>query len=90
MGYYFLDYMKVWYYLACGLPVIMTDISSTAKDIRKSGAGLVIRLGKNDLVQAIDKLFSSHKYYRKLRINALNLAEKNDIGMILNSRLRLL
>ncbi|OGG16608.1 hypothetical protein A3D78_00255 [Candidatus Gottesmanbacteria bacterium RIFCSPHIGHO2_02_FULL_39_14] len=87
---YFSDSMKARDYLACGLPVIMTDISSTAKDIRKSGAGLVIRLGKNDLVQAIDKLFSSHKYYRKLRINALNLAEKNDIGMILNSRLRLL
>ena len=86
---YFSDSMKARDYLACGLPVIMTDISSTARDIRKSGAGLVISLKKNDLVPTIDKLFNNKNYYRKLRMNAIKLAEKNDIGMILNSRLRL-
>lgn len=86
---YFSDSMKTRDYLACGLPVIMTDISSTATDIRKSGAGLVIKLKKNDLAQAVDKLFSNKKFYWKLRTNAIYLAKKNDIGLILNSRLRL-
>lgn len=84
---YYSDSMKARDYLACGLPVIMTDISSTARDIRKANAGFVIKLNSIELYKAIDKLFADVKYYSLLRNNAVKLAEKHDIYRILDKRL---
>ena len=84
---YYSDSMKARDYLACGLPVIMTDISSTAQDIRKANAGFVIKLDSNELFKAIDRLFADVKYYSLLRNNAVKLAEKYDIYRILDKRL---
>ncbi len=84
---YYSDSMKARDYLACGLPVIMTDISSTADDIKNSQAGYVINLEKKDFVVAIEKIFSDFNNYKKLRKNAINLARIYDIEKILNKRL---
>lgn len=84
---YYSDSMKARDYLACGLPVIMTDISSTARDIRKANAGFVIKLNSIELYKAIDRLFADVKYYSLLRNNAVKLAEKHDIYRILDKRL---
>lgn len=84
---YYSDSMKARDYLACGLPVIMTDISSTAQDIIKADAGFVIKLDTDELFKVIDRLFADGKYYVKLRGNAIKLAEKYDIYRILDKRL---
>ncbi len=84
---YYSDSMKARDYLACGLPVIMTDISSTADDIKNSQAGYIIKLEINQLVQSIDRLFNSFRIYKKIRNNAISLAEKYDIYRILAERL---
>lgn len=84
---YYSDSMKARDYLACGLPVIMTDISSTAQDIKKADAGFVIELASNELLKAIDRLFTDGKYYSYLRNNAIKLARKYDIYRILEKRL---
>ena len=84
---YYSDSMKARDYLACGLPVIMTDISSTAQDVKKADAGFVIKLDSNELFKVIDRLFADVKYYSLLRNNATKLAEKYDIYRILDKRL---
>ncbi len=77
------DSMKVREYLACGLPTIMTAVPSTADDIKKHKAGLVIELEQEDLEKAVDFLFSSSDEYLRMRENAIELARKSDIFKVL-------
>ncbi len=71
------DSMKAREYLACGLPVIITDVPSTADDIEKEKAGIVIKR-VNEIESAIDTLFNDEKFYQKMRKNAFSLAKKCD------------
>ncbi len=71
------DSMKAREYLAHGLPVIINDIPSTADDIKKAHAGIVISSGKK-IVDAIEYLFSNKKDYTVMKNNALALAKKSD------------
>jgi glycosyltransferase involved in cell wall biosynthesis len=73
------DSMKAREYLACGLPVIITDVPSTANDIKKAHAGIVIKSSK-EIESAIEALFKNKKSYEKMRINARNLAKKHDFA----------
>ena len=77
------DSMKAREYMACGLPVIITAVPSTADDVEKNKAGLVIDLEQRGLEEAIDFLFSSPKDYLKMRENAIQLARENDIVKVL-------
>lgn len=86
---YYSDSMKARDYLVCGLPVIMTDISSTANDIKKYGSGYVVKLEKKALVDAIDRLFKNPSHYKTMREQAVRMAENYDIDKILQDRLRL-
>lgn len=81
------DSMKVREYLACGLPVIMTGVPSTADEVRDSNAGFVIDLTEKQLADSLEKVFSDEGTYKKIRKNALLLGKKYDITKILNERL---
>lgn len=71
------DSMKAREYLAYGLPVIINDIPSTADDIEKAHAGIVITSGKQ-IENAIDSLFSNKREYAIMRDNAFALAKNSD------------
>lgn len=71
------DSMKAREYLAYGLPVIINDIPSTADDIKKAHAGIVITSGKK-IINAIDSLFSNKREYAIIRNNAFTLAKNSD------------
>lgn len=86
---YFSDSMKARDYLACGLPVIITDVSSTADDIRNAKAGYVISADKMEFVKIVEKIFSNQKKFLELRKNAISLAKKFDIESILEKRLNI-
>lgn len=77
------DSMKVREYLACGLPTIMTAVPSTADDVEKNNAGLVIDLKQEALEEAVDFLFSHPNDYLKMRENAIRLARESDIFKVL-------
>ena len=80
----FCDSLKIREYFACGLPVITTNIPSTADDVRKSQAGFVIKLDEKEFVRAIDQLFSDRKLYLKMRRNGINLARRYDFFKIIS------
>lgn len=82
---FYSDSMKVRDFLACGLPVVMTNVSSTAQDIEQYRAGLVVKLNEENLFQTIDKLLKDDKIYISLRKNAVNLAKKYDAEKIFDS-----
>jgi len=80
----FCDSLKIREYFACGLPVITTNISSTADDVSKFQAGFVIKIRKEEFIRAIDQLFSDKKLYLKMRRNGINLAKKYDFFKVIN------
>ncbi len=61
-------------YLACGLPVVITEVPSIAEEIRKREMGVIIEYNKNDLTSAITKLLSDDNFYNKCRKNAIKFA----------------
>lgn len=85
---YYSDSMKVRDYLACGLPTLVTDVTSTAKDVKESNAGYVVNLTLDELVKNLDTLLSDEKTYKSMREHAIELARKYDIKNILDTELR--
>ncbi|GFP43525.1 hypothetical protein HKBW3C_02655, partial [Candidatus Hakubella thermalkaliphila] len=71
---YYGDSMKAREYLAAGLPVIISDVPSTAYDIEDAKAGFIIKSNPEELADAIDRLFSDQKLYLQMRNNAIKLA----------------
>jgi glycosyltransferase involved in cell wall biosynthesis len=64
---------KVIQYMACGLPVVMTEIPELANEVRTNETGIVV--GKDSsLVKAIVKLLSDDKTYLRFRKNAIQFA----------------
>lgn len=84
---YYGDSMKAREYLLSGLPVITTNVVSTADDIKKNDAGLVIKPTKKALVKAVEYYFSDRGRWLKQRKNAIRLAKKFDFDKILDSAL---
>lgn len=82
------DSMKVREYLACGLPVIMTNVPSTADDVEKAEVGYIIRLKEREFEKAINKLFSDENLYLKMRQNAISMAKACDFEIIIERILR--
>jgi glycosyltransferase involved in cell wall biosynthesis len=81
---YFGDSMKAREYLACGLPVIISDVPSTSDDIKKYKAGFVINNENTEIIQIIEKLFLNSNLYLEMRNNAIKLAQKYDSHKILD------
>ncbi|MBI4314003.1 MAG: glycosyltransferase [Candidatus Omnitrophica bacterium] len=81
------DAKKVREYMACGLPVVMTDVPSTADEVSRAGAGEIIPMNKEALCQALDRLLGDENYYRQRRDAALNLARRSDADLILQNLL---
>lgn len=69
------DPSRVKDYLACGLPVIITDVPEIAKDIRKFEAGIVIEYTAEALADAIYLLYTNAKVFARMRENAINYME---------------
>lgn len=81
------DSLKIREYFACGLPVITTSVPSTADDVEKEQAGIIVRLSEENLKEAIDRLFSQKQLYLKMRRNGINLAREYDFARILKENL---
>jgi len=81
------DSMKVREYLACGLPVIISDVVSTSDDIKNYNAGFVLEKDAGNFEEVVDKIFSEKKLYESLRKNAISLARKYDFTLLMEKRL---
>ena len=77
------DAKKVREYLACGLPVIMTGVPATADEVREAGAGFVIALQRDALVDALRQLLLDDALYARCRTAALGLALSRDSDRVL-------
>jgi glycosyltransferase involved in cell wall biosynthesis len=79
------DSMKVREYVACGLPVIINNIPSTADDIKKNKAGLVInRIDEKEMIAFIEKCLNDRDYYNYLSKNAKKMGIEFDKDKMLD------
>ncbi len=69
------DPSRVKDYLACGLPVIITDVPEIAKDIRKFDAGIVTEYTPKALADAVNLLYSDAERFIQMRRNAIKYME---------------
>lgn len=76
---YYADPGKVKTYLACGVPVIMTNLPWNSKEIEENKCGLIVSENPSDLLKAVQLLLQPQMNmdYRK---NAIRYARSFDYG----------
>ncbi|MBA7482106.1 hypothetical protein ES707_17587 [subsurface metagenome] len=65
---------KVKIYLACGLPVLITDVPAVAREIDRRNAGIIVEYDPSDLADAVCGLFADEQGYERLRERAVAIA----------------
>lgn len=76
---------KVKIYLACGAPVIITDVPAIAGEIAAKKAGSIVEYTKESLAETIEKIFDNENYHRELRDNAVSLGSEYSWEKIWNN-----
>jgi glycosyltransferase involved in cell wall biosynthesis len=75
---WYADPSKPKQYMACGLPVIITDVPWYARDIQKNKAGILIDYNKQELENSIIKFLTDDKFYQEYKKNAIEFASNLD------------
>jgi len=79
---YFSDPAKLKTYLACGLPVLLTDIPYNAKEIQKNGCGKIITTDAESVAVSVVEVMENETKLKEYRDNGLGYSRKynwNDI-----------
>ena len=74
---WYADAVKIRMSMACGLPVVTTQIPPNGKLAQDAGAGIITKDNSKDLSKAIINIFSNQKLYLKMRNAAILAAKKN-------------
>lgn len=74
---WYADAVKIRMSLACGLPVVTTQVPPNGKLAENAGAGVVTKDNPNDLANEVIKIFSNQKQYLKMRESAIAAAKEN-------------
>ncbi len=77
------DPSRIKLYLACGLPVITTGITTMAKEIQDTQSGIVIDYEERELASAVSAIFEDAKTYERYKSAATALGARFDINNIL-------
>ncbi|MCK4781676.1 glycosyltransferase family 4 protein [Candidatus Parcubacteria bacterium] len=72
---FFSDVGKVKIYLACGLPVLITDVPEVAQELQREKAGLIFDYSKEDLSKKVGYLLENKGIYFQYRANAIKFAQ---------------
>ena len=78
---------KIKLYVACGLPVVVTDVPAIAHVIKSQKAGLVIDYTTNSFVKALTKLLSDDALHKTYRENAIKLSMDYDTSSLIEKAL---
>lgn len=69
---------KVKIYLACGLPVLITDVPAVAREIAERGAGAIVEYDAKNLAEAVTGILLDPAEHEVMREKALALAAEYD------------
>lgn len=74
---WYADAVKIRTSLACGLPVVTTQVPPMGKEAERLGAGIAVRDNVDQLANAVIKIFLDGKLYLKMRNNAIKASKNN-------------
>lgn len=86
---YYADPAKLKVYLACGLPVLVTDVPHNAWEIEKQGCGRVIVCRAEDIARAVTELMLDEMTLQTYRQRATDYARQFDWNIIFRENLEL-
>ncbi len=69
-------------YLACGLPIIITDVPASARVIQAEGAGLIMDYSSDGLIDCLSEIWDDTARYSNMRENAFKLGAEADWKII--------
>jgi len=75
---FFASPLKLFEYMAAGLPIVATDIGETSRIIKESKSGLSVSWTPTDFAKAVGKLLGDKNFWRKCHSNGLRYARKYD------------
>ena len=84
---YYADPGKVKTYLACGVPILLTDIPWNAKEIEKNKCGKIISENKNNIIAKIIEMMNENKN-QEYRDNAIKYSKSFDYNLIFKNNLK--
>lgn len=84
---YYADPTKVKTYLACGLPVLITDIPYIAKHAEIAGCAIIVDYTLSDVTEKIEQFFKDKKRIEQYRMNALMFAKQYDWPIVFSKAL---
>jgi len=79
---FYSDPGKVKIYLACGLPVLITDVPPIAKIIHDGGAGKIVEYSPSSLTETVIGIFADSGRYSRMREEAIIMASEFDWNAI--------
>lgn len=85
---YFADPAKLKSYLACGLPVLISDVPHNAQEISNQKCGFLVGYESNEIATAIVKIMRDENILKEYRENAIVYAKKFDWENIFESNLK--
>lgn len=83
------DSMKIREYVACGLPVITTDVTETAKLIHDYRAGEIVKIEHRAFAKALTRILDKNRYVTYCK-NALQAAHAFDFDAMISRPLGVL
>lgn len=84
---YYTDPGKPKLYLGCGLPVVITDVPTIAREIRSARAGFIVDYSVNSMSKALVRLLSNDKLYNEFRKNSIKLSKQYDTNNLIREAL---
>lgn len=75
---YYTDPTKLKDYLGAGLPIILTDVSHNARDIKNKRCGIIVSYKKEEIAKAIVTILKNEHMLKEYRKNALTFAKQFD------------
>lgn len=79
---YFADPAKLKLYLACGLPVLLTDVAYNAEEIQNEGCGIIVTVEPTVISQTVINLLSSPGKLPRMRDSAIKYASRYNWSVI--------
>ncbi len=85
---YFTDPGKIKLYLACGLPVLLTDVPHNTDELVAKKVGILVDYSKENISRNIIYLMGNKEMLRKYKENSIDFARNFDWGVIFEQALR--
>lgn len=84
---YYTDPGKVKIYLGAGVPVIITDATAIAREIKKAKCGFLVNYNREELLAVLLNFFSNQDLMIKYRANTLEFAKNYDWNYLFSKAL---